>query len=236
MKLHEHNVLDDLAERPSVSAGNYVDLCLELVNWREGDDPNRLVTIPAVLMTNTEELRDAFNASGHRFDVPGDNDGVDDPPKVMREGGLKLRDRLRRTLNDFVERSPGNLALWRAKADSACQSVKVMTKLNVLDSGVLDHGHRYIPVDHDAVEGLLLAFMMDPTKPAGGEVRVCALKTCGRYFVAKKNAKGGPRRRYCADEHRIEADRNAAIVRMSARRAAEKRKRGAKRRPRFERQ
>jgi hypothetical protein len=71
------------------------------------------------------------------------------------------------------------------------------------------------PRDIHAVlsQGLLL--VMDEHKPYGAALCRCRLPSCQRFYLARRNPKGGPANRtYCSPEHRKEhhdsADRKAA--------------------------
>ncbi len=75
----------------------------------------------------------------------------------------------------------------------------------------------------EAVERLLPVFLDDPRLGIGKRLRSCALESCGRVFISRAGRLGGPRRKYCCDEHREKADRADAVYRVARKRSADKR-------------
>jgi hypothetical protein len=76
-------------------------------------------------------------------------------------------------------------------------------------------------IDFRDVEGViewLLILLDDPVVGIGKHLRSCALPSCGRRFISKSTSKGGPRRKYCCDDHQELADRHNAKARMAHRR------------------
>jgi hypothetical protein len=69
--------------------------------------------------------------------------------------------------------------------------------------------------------GILL--VMDPARPFAKALCRCKLPSCGRFYLASKNPKGGPANRtYCKPEHRDEHHNSAE--RKAAEKAARKHK------------
>jgi hypothetical protein len=77
--------------------------------------------------------------------------------------------------------------------------------------------------EDEAVATLLTAFLDDSRLGIGKHLRRCELKACGRLFISRAGRQGGPRRKYCCDEHREKADRDDAAHRVARMRMANKR-------------
>jgi hypothetical protein len=74
----------------------------------------------------------------------------------------------------------------------------------------------------EAVRRLLPVFLDDTRLGIGKKLRRCELKTCARVFISRAAPLGGPRRKYCCDEHREKSDREDAanrVARMRKKRA-----------------
>ena len=226
MKSRVHRSMEDTDARAGFDPGTFVDLCLEVANWRDGDDRASLEYATAALLYNSKEVARSYAPGGRTFAFLRANPGQS---TRMESRGKELRNRVRRTLHAFLAGSVTHAKPWRAKRDAALQSVIVKATLMATEADVLHTECRYIPRDDDGVEGLLLAFLMDPSTPAGGRLRTCVLADCDRFFIARRsNSPGGRRRVYCTSKHQKDADRIRARVRVRKHRERKARLRGGR--------
>lgn len=137
----------------------------------------------------------------------------EDFARLHRWQAKNLRKLVRQALEEVLKSIPAARRRWRARIDVMLDGVAVDTELQLLHNGRLVHQHRYAPRDDEAALALLWAFLLDPDRPFGQEVRACGLPGCSKYFLAEKNPGGGRRRVYCSDEHSYEADKLRAAAR-----------------------
>lgn len=85
------------------------------------------------------------------------------------------------------------------------KKVKLSSTIEFHDKGIRLGYKRVFPNLPTALKyGLLL--LLDTSQPYSRALSQCRLTSCGRFYLAKKNPKGGPaNRNYCSEEHRSEA-------------------------------
>jgi hypothetical protein len=210
-------------ESDTFNAKEYVQACLDLSNWKEGDDVGLANDYVQQLITREAAARDIQIQM--LLTTPG---AVWTPFSVAVDGRqiektvLAVRNRLRTRLDQLLNwKSPTQRRALLASAAAAVEAVRVETATALeldLSSGrlVRTRKERYFPNGEDGYEGLLLAFLLDPDQPLG-ELKAC--KFCGAYFLSVANINGGPKPRYCpGTDHQIRADALASRKRSEKRR------------------
>lgn len=201
-------------EPVNLSARAYVQACLDLANWKEGDDMGLANDYYGRLITNTAAGGELFQQLGMAAHPPG----------VVRAEGLSivaftgqgeysvlgLRGRLRVRLEQLrTWKSPRKRAALFASANAAVEGVTVRTSTTLefdSNSGRLRYARKdqYFPGGEDGPEGLLLAFLLDRKQPLG-ELKAC--RYCGAYFLSVAKTQGGPKPDYCpGTDHQKRAD------------------------------
>ncbi len=137
----------------------------------------------------------------------------EDFARLHRVNAKELRSMLRQSLGEIRNNVVKARRKLRSRIDVMLDGVAVDTDLHLSRDGRLEHRHRYAPKDHEAAIALLSVLLLDPDRPFGDELRECALEECTNYFLAMKNPAGGPRRKYCSDEHSDTADKMKAVER-----------------------
>jgi hypothetical protein len=211
VKSHEHT----LTQPQFVTSREYVQACLNLVNWREGDAKSAvLVAISQIY--GTDPFTDSHKSLLLLFGQKPELWKAYIEKFAVAPGSFA--DGLRKRIGKFLSGSEKDRKALRATRDSALEAVNTEIKLEVAANGELIHRYRYIPKDQDAKEGLLLAFLFSAREPFGKELRQCPF--CKRYFLATPNTKGGPRPKFCpGTDHQVLYDDSQAPMRSRKNRA-----------------
>lgn len=168
---------------------HYMLLSLDLANWRLGDIDKAVPDVANVawkrLTTDTGVW--ARRPAAIRID----------PTVEVEKGALEHGERVRSALERFLK---GSHRALRATADAAIDQVRVgETRLRISERGTLEHEHSYVAGIGDGPLGLFLAFLLDPDRRFGRDLRRCRLPDCGRFFFVPLNRKGGRIPAYCPD-------------------------------------
>lgn len=133
-------------------------------------------------------------------------------------GGRRVRGLLREVLANY----PRGRRLEQLPA-GVIRDVVVEADMVADEKGQLSITVAFLLGSDEAAVRLLTAFLDDRKLGIGKQLRRCELASCARVFISRASKAGGPRRKYCADEHRELADRQDASNRMSRKRKADKR-------------
>jgi hypothetical protein len=205
MKSREERPTSVLHESQMAPAA-YVRACLELANWREGDDVVAAVANFGRVIARRDAAGGLFAKIGQgslsEHVIRSDGRRKGELPAGVRD----LADRLSGRLRQFLAAKGRARQVLRATANAAIETLQIDTTAELDADDHLVLVHRFFPGSADGAEGLLLVFLFDPKLPFGRELRACALESCGRYFLASKNPAGGPRRRYHTAACQLEAD------------------------------
>lgn len=189
----------DLERR--LERGGYVGRCLALAGWREQDDEWLLAMLYRLLRGLTvTDLTEAEEVSA----------------------GRKLAPRLKDVFARFVANPDKFKKRSHAEVVAMLEGVEVKTTLSVPADGTLRHTHRYVFASNDAVVGLCVAHLSDPTF-GRGVIRKCQWEPCGRFFWRQG------KRIYCSDECTNSADAKFAVDRQQKYRDRVTNKRTARR-------
>jgi hypothetical protein len=183
-----------------MSDENYVRACIILANFKDSDPEEVLINSWLSIKANRITRRLITTREWTKRDTPH---------------ALKLSEALRGALSAWVADAASARRQFRSVIDSAVDEIEVFTDLETQPDGRVVHRHRYVPHDNEAVLALLCAFLGDPERPFGSQLRQCPLNGCGQFFLSIKNAAGGPRPKYCSPRHTEEADRQLAAERQS---------------------
>jgi hypothetical protein len=177
--------LRELAESDEdLGAEHYMLLSLDLANWRVGED------LPDAANRAWERLSTDMSKWVGRWKTVRMDRSIAVLPEAVQHGK-----RVRSAIEKFG--SGRHKPALRATADAAVEDIQVSTKLRVSERGTLEHIHTYAAGSRDGPLGLFLAFLLDPNRRFGADLRQCRLPTCRRYFFVPLNRKGGRIPAYC---------------------------------------
>jgi hypothetical protein len=170
-----------------LSDEHYMLLSLDLANWRAGED------VPDVANVAWQRLTTDTSAWTLRWAVIRTDPAIAVTPEALEHGK-----RLRADLERFLHGGEKWLQALRSTRDNALEGVQVVrTQLRVSERGRLEHLHSYAAGTGDGPRGLFLAFLLDPERRFGTDLRRCRLPACGRFFVVPPFRKGGRIPNYC---------------------------------------
>lgn len=202
-----------------ISDRGYLQACVHIANDRSNFDDGtvaKLEPAPDASLIN-------YYLTVMHFENPDWNTNIhEDFARVFRTNAKELRAMLRQSLGEICNNIARARQKLRSRTDVMLDGVAVETELHLSRDFRVEHRHRYAPRDHEAAVALLTVFLLDPDKPFGDELRECALEECTDYFFSLKNPAGGPRRKYCSDEHSETADKMKALERQARRRERRK--------------
>src|SRR6266478_8066858 len=143
-------------------------LSLDLANWRARED------IPDVANVAWNRLTTDTSAWTRRWATIRT-----DPTIEVAKGALDHGKYVRAALERFLKAGGKGDRALRAKADAAIDQIGVRTELRFSERGTLEHLHSYTAGTGDGPLGLFLAFLLDPDRRFGRDLRRCRLPACG---------------------------------------------------------
>jgi hypothetical protein len=147
----------------------------------------------------------------------------DDDPKDPTFGGRRVRELLREVIANY----PRKRRLTAPPPEGPLEDIVINGEMRVDAQGRVVMLIEMLVGSDQAVRTLLPIFLDDSQLGIGKLLRRCELKTCNLLFISRAARLGGPRRKYCCDEHREKADRQDAPNRVARMRSASKRARAA---------
>jgi hypothetical protein len=161
-----------------------------------------IVNVPLL----SQGLIDRLLLGGGRASIDGDVVGTiadDLRNRIASWFDLIIEDRnaVRRTLADEI----AGVKLEVAKIPFACVGKRRLEVRYRIRSLTLSAALRYA-----------IVLLLDERLGLGRRLGHCQLNSCGRFFLADVGAKGRIRRRYCTDEHMLQADRARGGERVAA--------------------
>ena len=184
MELRE---LAQTADVQDLSDEHYMLLSLDLANWKLGED------VPDVANVAWQRLTTDTSSWTLTWAVIRTDPTVPVTPDALEHGK-----RLRADLDRFLDGGDKFLRALRATRDRAIEEVRVeRTQMRVSPTGQLEHLHSYVAGPGDGPRGLFLAFLLDPDRRFGADLRRCRLPGCERFFFVPRFRKGGRIPNYC---------------------------------------
>ncbi len=206
MQLREQGEAEEIRD---LSDEHYMMLALDLANWRPGGD-----SVPDVANVAWNRITTDTHQWTMKWATIRTDPSIPVTPAAL-EFGRKLRTHLQHYLGQDAKR----LSAMRAFADSAVDSIQVRTQLKISERDALVHLHSYTAGDGDGPLGLTLAFLLDPDRRFGEDLRQCRLPECGRFFLVPRGRRGGRIPSFCPDtDHQRRFDAKRAAVRNQQRR------------------